>query len=374
MIKSELIRYPGVGKRADSNTYQFALRVPKDVQPHYSGPWAVRCSLGTAHLREANDKAKALHAEWAARFEVLRSGKPAPVDHAALRARLLDTAVTKFLPGLDRRSAASLREEVLRGIAGGSVPEHEAESYVADVLKHAQCPAAETEALAHYAMLLELEHEALTNLSRTFPLRVKRIAERRALLALHAPAPADSPSAAAPKSQPAQGGHRIADALVEWKGTQTKPKTIGTFTRHAEQFAELMGDPELATLDKAQAIQYRDRLQAWAVANGKTARTADDALGNVRALVNVARDRGWISGNPLERLGVKVGGKESEGREPWTGDELGTLFADPIWLEYRLPSVQSCQPSPSSMRTAGWWSWTSPRCRTSRQPRTSQSP
>ena len=337
MIKSELIRYPGVGKRADSNTYQFALRVPKDVQPHYSGPWAVRCSLGTADLREANDKAKALHAEWAARFEVLRSGKPAPVDHAALRARLLDTAVTKFLPGLDRRSAgyspaereerarsaASLREEVLRGIAGGSVPEHEAESYVAGVLKHARCPAAETEALAHYAMLLELGHEALMDLSRTFPLRVKRIAERRALLALHAPAPPGSPSAAAPKSHLAQGGHRIADALAEWKGMQTKPKTIGTFTRHAEQFAELMGDPELATLDKAQAIQYRDRLQAWAIANGKTARTADDALGNVRALMNVACDRGWISGNPLERLGVKVGGKESEGREPWMGDELG---------------------------------------------------
>jgi hypothetical protein len=85
-------RFPGVTRRADSNIYQFALRVPKDVQQHFKSPWAVRCSLGTADLRAANDKAKALHAKWVTRLEALRAGKPTAVDLAALRAKLLEYA------------------------------------------------------------------------------------------------------------------------------------------------------------------------------------------------------------------------------------------------------------------------------------------
>lgn len=358
MTKPDVTPFPGVGKRPDANTYQFSLRVPKDVQQHFSGPWAVRCSLGTADLRTANDKAKTLHAEWAARFAALRSGKPAPVDLAALRVGLLAYAVDTYLPAIDQLSAgysAAERadrarsvdhdwQDVLQGIAKGYIADA-AEQWLPTVLRKLgvpHTPVSEAEALPFLAMLLELHHEALTDTSRAFPLRVQRLAERRALLAAGdsvAP-PVASRSTPAPRVRPATvNGHRIADALAEWKGTKTKAKTIGTFTRHAAQFAELMGDPVLEALDRAQAIQFRDKLQAWAIANGKTARTADDALGNVRALVNVARDRGWIDGNPLERLTVKVGGKESEGREPWTHDELRTLFDDPIWREYRLPSA-----------------------------------
>ena len=105
MTKADLIRFQGVTRRSDSNVYQFALRVPKDVQQNFQGPWAVRCSLGTADMREANDKAKALQAEWAQRFEALRSGKPAPVNLAALRAKLLAHAQEKYLPAIDRLSA-----------------------------------------------------------------------------------------------------------------------------------------------------------------------------------------------------------------------------------------------------------------------------
>lgn len=110
MNKAELTRFPGVLKRHDSNVYQFGLRVPKDLQHHFAGDWAVRCSLRTADLREANDKAKALHAEWAQRFDAMRSGKPAaPVDLAALRAKLLAYAQDKYLPAVDRLSAGYTR-------------------------------------------------------------------------------------------------------------------------------------------------------------------------------------------------------------------------------------------------------------------------
>jgi len=128
-----MTRYPGVHPRPGTRNWQFVLKAPQDLEHHFPGPWAVRCSLGTADLRAANDKAKALHAEWASRFEALRSGKPAPVDLAALRARLLDYAERKYLPAADRLSAghspaerqerarivALERDDVLHGMEQG---------------------------------------------------------------------------------------------------------------------------------------------------------------------------------------------------------------------------------------------------------------
>ena len=38
-----------------------------------------------------------------------------------------------------------------------------------------------------------------------------------------------------------------------------------------------------------------------------------------------------MEGNPFERLAVTKGGKDSEGREPWTLDELVTLFDAPLF-------------------------------------------
>ncbi len=350
MTKAELTRFPGVNKRRDSNTYQFILRAPKDLVQHFKSPWAVRCSLGTADLREANTKAKALHAEWAERFTAMRTGKPARVDLAALRARLLDYAVTKFLPAADRLSAgyspaerelrarqvASSRDAIEHGIARGYVAE-DAEDWIARVLRHDRSPATEGEALPFYAMLLDLQVESLTDLTRTFPLRVKRLGERRALIAIDVPATAPPAQSKAAK---AVHVHRIADALDVWKQTQQSQKTIGAFSRHADQFAALMGDPVLASLGKAEAVRFRDALQQWAVENSKTAATASNVMVSIKALVNAAQERGWVESNPFQGLTVKVGGKESEGREPWTHDELRTLFDDPIWTEYRLPDAR----------------------------------
>lgn len=352
MTKAEVTRFPGVCKRADANTYQFALRVPKDVQQHFTGAWAVRCSLGTADLREANSKAKVLHAEWAARFDALRSGRPPPVDLVAVRRKLLAYAEQKYLPAADRMSAgytpaeraehaalvAFSRDAVLQGIEQGYIPE-DAEPWLSAMLGEQRSTVTEGEALPFFAMLLELRYESLTDSTRTFPLRVRRLTERRALLPANTPHTAHSEGRATGSAAASPEGHRIADALAAWKTGAKAEKSLVSFSRHAAQFAELMGDPVLSSIDRAGAISFRDKLQQWAVENKKTAVTADNVLVSIRALTNVARDRGWIEGNnPFERLTVKVGGKESEGREPWTKDELLTLFDDPLFLEYSLPA------------------------------------
>lgn len=72
MTTTEVTRFPGVHQRTDSAVYWFALKAPVDLAHHFAGPWAVRRSLKTKDLREANDKARALQAEWADRFTNLR--------------------------------------------------------------------------------------------------------------------------------------------------------------------------------------------------------------------------------------------------------------------------------------------------------------
>lgn len=81
MTTTEVTRFPGVHQRTDSAVYWFALKAPVDLAHHFAGPWAVRQSLKTKDLREANDKARALQAEWADRFTNLRKAdNPQPVD------------------------------------------------------------------------------------------------------------------------------------------------------------------------------------------------------------------------------------------------------------------------------------------------------
>lgn len=75
-----MTRFPGVTRRSDSSVFWFCLRAPKDLREHFSGPWAVRISLQTTDLREANEKARQLQAEWAEKFSRLRkASRPQPV-------------------------------------------------------------------------------------------------------------------------------------------------------------------------------------------------------------------------------------------------------------------------------------------------------
>ena len=344
MNQATLTRFPGVHRRADSGIYQFGLRAPEDLRTHFPGGWAIRASLKTADLREANAKAKALQAEWAARFEALRTGKPRPIDMPVLRRRLFEQwerAIARLddtysrVPRNERETRAlGLKgqiDDVRQCLARGELPE-----WLEDGAKKygdATAPEIVTEYGGHQLMLLEVMHEALTDERRTFPLRVQYTRQRRDVMGLNAaPALHALPDSQAPQ-QPATAanGKKIGDAYDAWVTIRQKPaKTQQVYKRHADQFVSLMGDLPLHTVNRTKGIEFRDKLQAWAIENMKTAITADNILVSLRALFNVARDKGWVTGNPLERLRVEIGGKESEGREPWTKDELSLIFSDPL--------------------------------------------
>ena len=352
MNQATVTRFPGVHRRPDSVIYQFGLRAPQDLLVHFPSGWAIRASLKTSDLKEANAKAKVLHAEWDARFEALRAGKPRPIDMPDLRRRLFEQwerAVARLddtysrVPGKDRETRAhGLQcqiDELRQCLAKGVLPE-----WLEDGAKKygdAAAPEIVTEYGGHQLMLLEVMHEALTNERRTFPLRVQYTQQRRDLMGLNAaPAPYALPHPQAPQ-QPATpaNGKKISDAYDAWIAIRQAPeRTRQTYKRHADQFVTLMGDLPLTAVSRTMGIEFRDKLQAWAIEKGKTATTADNILVSLRALFNVARDKGWLTSNPLERLSVEIGGKESEGREPWTKDELGLIFSDPLWTKRAIPT------------------------------------
>ena len=164
-----MTRFPGVQRRADSGIYQFGLRAPKDLLAHFPSGWAVRASLKTADLREANAKAKVLHAEWDARFQALRTGKPRPIDMLVLRRRLFEQwerAIARLddtysrVPGQEREARAhGLQcqiDELRQCLTDGVLPE-----WLEDGAKRygdATAPEIVTEYGGHQLMLLEVMH------------------------------------------------------------------------------------------------------------------------------------------------------------------------------------------------------------------------
>ncbi|WP_211260276.1 site-specific integrase [Xenophilus azovorans] len=359
-------------RRPDTSIYQFGLRVPNDLRSRFPGPWAVRCSLKTADLREANARAKELQATWEVRFQALRNGahaampgpsQPAAPDLHALRVALLER-VEAALPSIDARSAGMSAEERRRQIdsaqwvlesrraamQGGWVDDLGADEWIEE-LAPARHPAAIAEVQAARVLLSELHVEALVDTSRTFPTRVRRLRERRALLALgELGGSAGATPGPAIAASPAVAVRRIGDAYDLWLQVPRPAKTAATFKRHAGMFADMMGDPALSSVDRRAALRFRVGLQDWAVEHKKTPATADNVLVSVRAIFSAARDHGWIDSTPFADLpAIKVGGAQQQAREPWTHAELAVLFDDPIWTAYQLPL------SSKAGRAAAYW-------------------
>lgn len=79
-VSEEMKRATGVSKRPGSNIWQWGIKAPTDLRGQYKTQWAHRCSLETADLRTANEKAARLTAIWQELFaEQRRALNPQPV-------------------------------------------------------------------------------------------------------------------------------------------------------------------------------------------------------------------------------------------------------------------------------------------------------
>ena len=97
--------YTGVYKRANSALWQLRIRVPADLTSLYTTAWALRVSLGTSDLREANERAVALWDEWRSTSVVERELIGMDVSRAR-RAEVIDEHAAIFIlqGALDRLS------------------------------------------------------------------------------------------------------------------------------------------------------------------------------------------------------------------------------------------------------------------------------
>lgn len=386
MITPDVTRFPGVYHRTDSKVYQFGLRPPDELAHHFPTGWADRRSLRTYDLTDANVKAKALHAEWALKFAALqKSDNPVLVDltpalvtaiaaelrrwvleaddnirafpdvpdallameqrkyareHGAGRQSLLIEVsarpaghdplsglsqdergvVARLNAGEEGRAAVDLAARNLRAVHPMVVAVAKSMGVCADWTSHAG-------------------REALLAFLKAYRTACGELSRRDAGEVIDTPSQAPHLPAHESIAPIVRRGKRMSDAFDAWKllGTR-KAKTSRVFAQHVAVFAELMGDPELATLRRADGARLRDALTRRAIKERNTAAAANNVLATIKALTNVAVDQEWLTSNPFVRLTVIEGGRKSEGREPWTPEDLIRLFDAPLFTGYVLPS------------------------------------
>lgn len=414
----DLKPHPGVHRRPNSTVWHFFVSVPTHLKHHFDGKtFAHRKSLGTRDLVEANRRAKVIDADWAQRFGELEKQDnpqevavtPALVAAVATEVRrwvlLADDNMRSFPEGpngllrreLQAQPSAGFSVSSLRlGMVAVTVSEDSNEYDPLAGLTDDQAGAVarfNAEGLANATVdlarrSLKEAHGLATSVCREMGLRVDwTTADGRAALAeiqkvyrtaqadlvrrdagevvdtpmpsVHQLQPQGGPAEAAnaplASNQGVRSGRRMSDALAAWKELGVrKPKTVSVFERHVRQFEEMAGNPPLVDIGRAEASKFSVDLQRWAVQSGKTKETADNVLASIKALVNAEVRAGRLASNPFAGLAVLEGGKEAESREPWTPEELPTLFASPIFTAYAVPPGDTALNRKAGLDAAYW--------------------
>lgn len=314
--------------------------------------------MPTAHveLAEASDKAKVLHAEWALRFAALRkSDNPVTVELTPALARTIAVELRRWMLEVDDNMRGfpegpegllAMERRRRMEAAGGAVQSLTIDRPVATVA-HAdgvpQDPLAglseqQLGAVARFNARAEggaAVDMAAQNLRAVHPFAViaaKNLGlyvdwasqEGRACLmtclkafrtasaevcqrdvgeVIETPPSPEAQTVFEAEPEAATTTKRMADAFAAWEGLGTrKDETVRVFRLHVAVFAELMGDPDLATLRRADGVRFRDALTRRAIKDGNMAASADNVLTTIKAMTNVALDQEWLTVNPSERL------------------------------------------------------------------------
>ena len=374
-------RAPYVHRRPGSDRYQFALPAPPDLAHHFPSQWAVRKSLGTSELREANKKACLWAAEWTLKFEQLRRTDN-PQQHSALAAHLDSLPTVVLTPDLIsevttfHQSRALESDEAAR-MAGLSGEDFDRQSFALEIeaarlgQAYARGDTGPVDNMVPQwlaAMGLKvaqddplgplLARELLKARLRTVKARLGRQEgdlidtppepAAPALRALQGAKDGAEAAKLAPRDKPADTLY-LRDVLEIWS-TKAKPpslKTIQTAERVVSQFEKVCGNPPLPKITRNDGINFRD----WLLSQEKLSpKTAADRLGYVARLLQYEMDeRRRISTNPLSR--IKVEGSEDAviERKPVKPKPLQDLFTLPLFQQYKLHHYKAAG------RDASYW-------------------
>lgn len=370
--------FPGVYLRPGSNRYQFQLQAPTDLRHLFRSQWACRVSLGTSELMEANAKAKALHAQWQARFNELRG---TPIAAPRVNIPVPSLAAVQLTPELVTQAAALMHARMLEAdeaarMAGLSPAEVESQALALEVERGLLSRAYTTgdagpveNILPAWLVGLGLEVSAFDPLR---PLLARELvkARLRAIQARqqrHAGNLVDTPELPTlealegvqdqsveelhPKDKP---GHllKLRDLFELWKlkpakrGGKLAPKTVARGLEVVEAFEEACGNPRLVTVTRQHALQLRD----YYLAKGLSAKSAKDRVDWVGTLLRFEADeQDRLRGNPWPRVKVEGSSDATLNRRDTRKGELASLFKLPLFQTYELPTAAN------SGRDAAYW-------------------
>lgn len=378
-------RAAGVTRRPGSTVFQWGIKAPADLRGLYPTQWAHRCSLETANLREANDKASGLQALWIARFaeqrrtqnpQELRAITPELTAVLAERVRaavlnaddlIRDSQAGAFLAAAFGRmleeemgpvrfltDAPSPPPDLLPDPARSSLEGLTTAQAAGLARTNALMEGAAVEALARRRLVgvLGIVKREAGKLGLSFDadapggketllkcLQAYRTARREVTLRdageiIETPkAPTTLRDAEKVRQVTAEMVY-LRDVLARWKGDKTrKPQTEQAAEKALSLYEEGTGNPPMASLTRLQGSEFK----AWLLARGTTAKTARDRFDYVKGFLNFAsRDLELIPRNPWEGLAIEY--TTTVPRRPWSTEQLQKLMALPLFASYAIPA------------------------------------
>lgn len=353
-VSEAMKRAPGVQQRPGSSVWHWGIKAPRDLQHLYPGQWAHRCSLETADLRTANERATVLRAQWLTRFAQQRAAHPVPQVSAVPLTRELIREAGELM-----RARMLESDEVVR-MEGLNAGEMEAQTVALEVevsmLKRAYASGDASPVeniLPAWLVALGLEVNPSDPLrpllARELVIaRLKAIQDRQAR---HAGELRDTPpepaapalraiqrTAAAPEGTTAGSTPGVPRTLREvftrWKAAKTRsPDSVSICDRSLALFEEKFGSPQLRDITRATGDAFRAHLLTLDLSS----KTKHDRMTWVKSLLKYAcRDLEAIPRNPWEGLDIEH--KTEKRRAPWTADQLKAFFGQPLFTAYELPT------------------------------------
>lgn len=384
----ELKPHPGVHKRPGSVLWQWRIKPPTDLRHLYAAQWAHRCSLATADLREANDKAAQLRANWADRFaRQRREANPQPIAVitpelgttlvAGIRAMILgaDDNMRDFPEAAIGLLAREGDPEAWAKVWGPLQPvtlDGRTAKELSALARHNQQALGTANAawksrdLREAATWADVEARRLGlridwNAPEARPILVDVLkAVRQAWLDVAArdsgdvietpqrPTPVPvavqakskepaKPSAATSPAEATAETLKLRDVYDLWAvHERDRPaKTLQVAQLALSDFETRTGNPPLASLTKAMGAQFRAALMESPLSD----KTAAGRLSWVQILLNFEVSQyGRLAANPWRGLSITVK-KTARTREEWPDADAAKLFALPLFQRYELPTT-----------------------------------
>jgi integrase len=372
-------RYAGVAKRPGSAIWQWSQKVPDDLRQQYPTQWAHRCSLKTSDLREANELASRLHADWLDRFSAKRRElNPQRIEIVTPElSRMLAQRVAANLLRTDdiirsNPSTARLFLDTLRPFGalpgslfiGGIAPtasrigQHasfgpldglsiELAEELAQVNEGMNRHAATQMALQRIAAVLPLVKAEAQALGLDFDekapgaldaLRESLRAYRRAIQDIakrDVGEVIETPQAPIQTTMNPEKPSKLRDLLPQWKASKArKPATVKAAEKALSLYEAATGNPPIGTLTRSQGVDMR----AFLLAGGVTAKTARDRFDYIKGFLNFASvELEVLDRNPWS--GLKIEYTTTSPRRPWSGEQLQEYFSRPLHAAYDIPTA-----------------------------------